>query len=423
LAFLLSATLVADPVLPMAKSQGAAYTLHDCFRAALGQSESLSITGETINQAEARYREAIANVVPNISLSGQLYTQAEPVGGVPTNENFMKFTATQSLFQGFREYAALRQTKNQLASSKQAYAWAAWQLYADTAQVFNLVLSSEKALDVLQSELALYDQRIQFLQGWFHIGRAQDTDVLSAQSAQAQIKAQVEQAKYQIAATREALTFLTGLAVDVRLADIQEPPEALSAMEVYVAELDKRPDVEAARLNVKAAEEGVRIAWGAHLPSVNAQADYYPYRYTPYTDANWDAFISFSMPIFMGGMINAQTRSAESIQHQAELALQQTLRMDRENLRSSYQKLHYDLSQGRALVEAADLADKNYRAETRNFEHGLVTNLDVLQSMVTFTNTALARDSIHYSTLSDYQSLQAQIGHVPGFTPKPEEER
>jgi outer membrane protein TolC len=129
------------------------------------------------------------------------------------------------------------------------------------------------------------------------------------------------------------------------------------------------------------------------------------------------------MPIFMGGSIAAQTRSAESAARQAELMLQQAQRMDLENLRSSYQKLNYDLSQGRALAEAADLADKDYRAETKNFEHGLVTNLDVLQSMVTYTNTALARDSIRYTTLSDFVSLQAQIGHVPGFTPKPEEAR
>jgi len=417
-ALLLSGSLAASP-----------YSLQDCYKAALGQSESLSITGESITQAEMRYREAIATVVPSISLSGDLYHQYYLQGSpkspfpAPDNQSLLKISAVQPLFQGFREYAALRATKDQLASSKQAYAWAAWQLYADTAQVFNLVLASEKSLDDMQSEVAVYDQRIQFLEGWYHIGRAQDTDVLSARSAQAQIKAQVESVKYQIAAAREAFCFLTGLPVDSRLSDSQELPDSLSSMAVYEAELGKRPDLEAARLNVASAKEGIAIARGAHLPSINAQADYYPYHYAPNADLNWDAFLSVTMPIFMGGSIVAQTRSAESAARQAELMLQQAQRMDLESLHSSYQKLAYDLSQGRALVEAADLADKDYKAETKNFEHGLVTNLDVLQSMVTYTNTALARDSIRYTTLSDFVGLQAQIGHVPGFTPKPEEAR
>ncbi len=420
---LLVASSLAAPAFSAASGP---YALVDAYKAALGQSESLSITGETITQAEMRYREAIATVVPNISLSGDLYHQYYLQGApkspfpAPDNQSFLRVSAVQPLFQGFREYAALRATKDQLAASKQAYAWAAWQLYADTAQVFNLVLSSEKSLADLQAELELYDQRIQFLEGWFRIGRAQDTDVLSARSAQAQIKAQVESVKYQIAAAREAFAFLTGLPVDARLSDTQDLPDSLSSMAAYVAELDNRPDVEAARLNVANAKEGIAIAWGAHLPSINAQADYYPYHYAPDTDLNWDAFLSVTMPIFMGGSIAAQTRSAESAERQAELALQQTLRMDQENLRSSYQKLHYDLSQGKALVDAADLADKDYRAEAKNFEHGLVTNLDVLQSMVTYTNAALARDAMRYTTLSDFLSLQAQIGHVPGFTPKPE---
>jgi outer membrane protein len=388
--------------------------LTDCYQAALARSQTMAVNFESIAQAEEHYKQAMGSVLPSLKVSGQLYSQSVP----PSNQNQLEFSAVQPLFQGMREYAALRESKDLLAASKQAYRWAAWQLYSDTAQAFNLVLAAQKNLADLQSEFGLYGDRISFLQGWLNIGRAQDTDVLSVQAAQAQIKAQIEAAKYQVAAAREVLAFLTGLPVDQALADNEGLPAQVDALDSFTRALDQRPDLLAAAANVKAAKEGVGIASGQHLPQVVAGADYYPYRYKPDTAMNWDAYLAVTMPIFTGGVINSQTREAESAQRQAQDQLEQARRMDLESLRSAYVKLQYDLSQERALVDAADLSGKNYKAETRNFERGLVTNLDVLQAMVTFVNTLQAADATHYAALGDYQGLLAQTGQAPGL-PEP----
>jgi outer membrane protein len=411
-----SATASTMAALTPTTALGAAATLADCYQAALKRSQTLAVSFEAIAQAEERYKQAMGSVLPSVSVIGQLFTQASPLGTVvPTNQNQYRFTANQPLFQGLREYAALRQTQSLVKASKQASTWAAWQLYSDTALAFNSVLAQEKNLADLQNELTLYGDRISFLQGWLNIGRAQDTDVLSIQSAQAQIKAQIEAAKYQLASAREMLAFLTGLPVDQALSDDQALPTALEPLDGYIGALDQRPDLLAAAANVQAAHEGVGIASGQHLPVVNATADYYPYRYSSETDVNWDAYLTFSMPIFMGGVINSQTRAAESAQRQAEATLEQARRQDLEALRSSYVKLTYDLSQESALVDAQDLSQKNYKAETRNFERGLVTNLDVLQAMVTYVTTVQATDATHYAALGDLQSLLAQTGRAPGL--------
>jgi outer membrane protein len=399
---------------PGATATAGGATLTDCYQAALKHSASLDISFESIAQAQERYRQAMGSVLPSLTFSGAFFTQSAP----PDNQNQFRFTATQPLFQGLREYAALRLTKDQLASSKQAYRAAAWQLYADTAAAFNAVLAQEKDLADLQSELTLYGDRIKFLQGWLNIGRAQDTDVLSIQSAQAQINAQIEAVKYSVAAAREVLAFLTGAPADQALVDDQAAPSQLDTLGSYAAALEQRPDLIAAKANIEAAKEGVNIAWGQHLPQVSASADYYPYRYLPNTDANWDAYLSVSLPLFMGGVINSQTRAAESAQRAAEAALEQARRQDAEALRTAYAKLSFDLAQAKALQDAADLAQKDYKAETRNFERGLVTNLNVLQAMVTYVNTVQAVDATHYATQSDLQGLQALTGRAPGL-PEP----
>ena len=79
-------------------------------------------------------------------------------------------------------------------------------------------------------------------------------------------------------------------------------------------------------------------------------------------------------------------------------------------MRDGYDKLSFDLSQERALQDASALAHQNFQAETRNFERGLVTNLDVLQAMLTDVGTQQALDTLRYATATDYQALQAQAG-------------
>ncbi len=389
----------------------ASYSLEDCFQAALKRSESLASQGEVVTQAEERFRQAIGSVLPSVVANGLFTWQNQSASNFsPSQQNTVKFTATQPLFQGLREYAALAETKDMLKSSKLAYQWAALQLWADTSQAFNLVLSQEKDLADLRNEDGLYLDRIRFLRGWLAIGRAQDTDVLSVQSAEAQVKAQMEQVKYQIASARQMLAFLTGLPAGVALDDTQSLPDPLPARQEYLASLDQRPDLKAARWNVEAAKQGVWVAWDQHLPTVSASADYYAQRPGIYSDINWDAALSVSMPLFMGGVIESQARTARSQARQAELALSQARRMDEQNLNDGYDKLRYDLTQQEALRQAADLAHKNYLAETRNFRRGLVTNLDVLQAMITDVTTQQALDTLRYAANTDYQSLRAQTG-------------
>ena len=166
-----------------ASVSGTAYTLEDCYQAAVKQSESLASQKELIIQSEERFRQAIGSVLPSVVASGLFTWQNQAASTLsPSQQSTVKFTATQPLFQGLREYAALAETKDMLKSAKLATQWAALQLYADTAQAFNLVLSQEKELADLENEDGLPNNRIKFLQGWLSIGRAQDTDVLSVQS-------------------------------------------------------------------------------------------------------------------------------------------------------------------------------------------------------------------------------------------------
>ena len=86
--------------------------------------------------------------------------------------------------------------------------------------------------------------------------------------------------------------------------------------------IPRRPEVTGQVSTREAAEEGVNIAWGGHLPTVGLTGDYYFTRPQGYSNGiSWDFQFTLTVPIFEGGVIQSQVRAAASQERQAELTL------------------------------------------------------------------------------------------------------
>lgn len=379
----------------------------ECFQAALKQSETLADQQEQILQAEEHCRQAIGSVLPNLGLAASYFKQASGAAGSPTDQTQVKFSLTQPLFQGLREFAALRQTREGIAYQQEARQWAGLQLYSDLALMFYTVLSLEKDLMHVDAQFALYEQRIRDLQARVRIGRSRPTEVMTVQSAQAILSAQRRQIQGQVVVARQGLAFLTGLSPDISLSDGEALPSAVDPEESYLDQLEKRPDVLAARKKMEAAEANIALARGARLPALVLSGDAYPVRPEPNADVRWDAQIALTLPLFQGGVLASKEREAESQYRQSELALKRLLRLDQEEIRNAWQTLQSDLAQVNALETAAVISHKNYQAILQDYNLGLVTNLDVLQALGTDQDTQRALDKTKYAARIDYHHLEA----------------
>ncbi|KPK52400.1 MAG: hypothetical protein AMS22_09195 [Thiotrichales bacterium SG8_50] len=102
-------------------------TLDDYFAAAVRRSEVIATQSELIRQAEERYKQATAALLPTISGYGSyLWQDPLPSGAPSTPSNLSrqplaKVTATQPLFRGFREIAAMRQTEALISAQSDDY--------------------------------------------------------------------------------------------------------------------------------------------------------------------------------------------------------------------------------------------------------------------------------------------------------------
>jgi len=416
----LAVAVMALPVIAANPGHAAgALTLDEYFAAALKRSEVVATQGELIRQAEERYKQANSALRPTVNGVAS-YTRQDPIPAgelststSPNRQSLARITATQPLFRGFREFAALRQTQALLGAQDQDYRNARTQLFMDVTQNFYTVLSIEQDLKNFGEEINQNIDREKELNGRVRIGRSRIGEVLFVQSTISTLRAQVEQLQAQLGTAREAFAFLSGLASTTLLRDTEDLPANLEPLDDYLARLELRPDVIAGRQRLSAARENTKVARGAHLPSLDLNANRYLERTGNLKDSTWDVGIALTVPIYAGGLLQSKVSEAVSQLTQAELNASQASRQAEQEIRSIYQSVVFDRSQLDALEKATESARKNYEAQRRDYRLGLVTNLDVLQALTAFQENQRALDRARYTSKLDYLKLQAAAVRRP----------
>jgi len=372
---------------------------------------------ELIHQAEERNRQARAAVLPTVSGVATYTRQDDPPPSASlttpsnlTQQTVTKLTATQPLFRGFREFAALRQTRSLLDAQDADYRHARLLLFKDVAQNYFGVLSLEQELRNLDEEIRQNQERETDIQARIRIGRSRASEVLNVQAAISTLRAQQEQLQGQLRVARESFAFLSGLEAATPLEDSAALPVALDPLDRYMAKIDARPDVQGSQRRLMATRENVKIAEGAHLPSLDLNGNYYFERPGYLNDIKWDVQLALTVPLFAGGSTQSKVREAASQASQAELNASQVRRQAEQEIRSLHEGVTFGLSQLAALEKSTEAARKSYEAQRREYQYGLVTNLDVLLALTTYQQNQRALDRARFTVKLDYQRLQAVAG-------------
>ncbi len=387
-------------------------SVKEAYQAALKRNEDVANQVELVNQAEERYKQAMGAIAPTLNFLGS-YTKQDngstAAAIYPTDQQTYRINATQPLFRGFREYAALKQQGILSSSAKFNQDQAMIQLYQDVVTSYFNVVSAEQDYQNLLNEIKVNQDRLKDIQEFKRIGRSRDTDVLTIESNIAQLETQVESAKTLIKTTRAIFAFLTDLPNTETLTDTRIKTASVEDMNAFTAKINDRPDVQAATTNVDAADRGVSIARGGHLPSIDLGANYYFDRPGALSNVKWDATLGLTFPIFQGGVIQSGVRVAASQLKQADLGLSKARRLAEEQIETFYENVVGDLRQIQKQKNAVDISQKSYAAEKRDYKLGLVTNLDVLQSLTASQESQRQLDRLLYQYQTDVLKLSSAV--------------
>jgi outer membrane protein TolC len=367
-------------------------TLRQCYEWAKIQSEDLKIRSEDIVQSKARARASLGSALPRLTWDW-METWQEPDGvDALTRKGFSgfvakeqvesKFTLEQPLFSGLREFSASSGFKRESARDALRLERANQELFERVAEIFFDVVAFETDRQNTSAAYKLAQDRVKDLNDFLRLGKARKSEVYTANAHAAALKGRLDQIQGGLISSRALLSYLTGHDLSTEAIADDLPSAGFNGkLDQLIAKASERTDLRAQREDVAAKRLRVRYERGSYWPDADVKGNYYTKRATFLKDIDWDIILSLNVPIYQGGTISANVREAASALRQAMFTLSQMERYVSYSIRKLHGELMAAIEEESSMREAVASARQSYDALRREYELGLVTNLDVLQAL------------------------------------------
>ncbi len=390
-------------------------TLTDALMLGIQNEEQLSVQGENYLQALLAKDKAFSAFLPTVSLSaGWGYQSSGAVQAGRQVQPSLAVPASWNLFNGFRDYYSIKSADQSIEQQKQLIFDLEQTVLLDVAQSYYQILTSEQSVDVLSNSLKAQEANVKTLEEQFRVGAARRLDVAQAESEASATKVTLLQSEADVRTGRAMLAFLVDAPImNNPLRDDFQPLANVGPLNGWIADAEAgRQDLLAADAAVRAARYNVKVAIGQYYPSVGLNTDFDIYT-RPFQNATfWDALINFNIPIYTGGLIRAEVRTAWSAYRVAALDQSQLKRQIDQNVQIAYVDLnlaHDELAELQTQVLAA--RDEFYLAQML-YKNGGGTYLNVLQAQATLLSAQLQLTTEQFTQKTAYFNLLRTAGKL-----------
>ncbi len=310
-------------------------------------------------------------------------------------------------------------------------------------QAFYAMLRA-RALVVVADETLNNDlTRLSDAQKKLRAGTVAPFDVLSAQTDVANAQQQLITARSNVSLAAANLNSVLGIAIDAPIkitsrGAVDVPPgvgtaasangstaenaiavspdrggqSSLYSLLVKDARL-MRPEVLGAEAALAAAHRGVYLARRSYLPSLNlnAQFTYTPNAagFSPQTTAN-QVSVSVSLPLWDGGISQAEVEQAKANVDTAQTTLRQTIDQIDLDVRNAYLNLLQARDRVTVSNQALSQAKESYRLAMVRYTSGVSTQVEVSSSQAALTQA----EQNQVNALYDYNSARSQLDGAVG---------
>ena len=369
-------------------------TLEKAYELTLNQSENLKINLAGIRQADARYNEAVASIFPNVRFLANervidgfsSLPSASDAGFNNLNAGRRKdrfqssINITQPLFSGFREFLAADAVKAQIESQKLDLDRLKQTLYLDVANLFYQILLYEKDLKVLKKTNDILLQRVKEIEGFVTLGKSRESEKFASETDLADNLAEQAQVNRLLLASKEMFAFLTGIkAENIKVSEIDNNL-TIKSLDDYLQIGSTRNDLIGAAWRVESAQKQLKISEREKWPSLNLESNVYTWE-SPEQDRNLDLLVRMEIPLFNAGRINSRIDQQKAVLDSTNLQKEQLRRRIEEQIRVAYANYSASLKELDSIKLLLAAGEKNYQRQKQDYAQGVVTNLDVLQSI------------------------------------------
>lgn len=286
-----------------------------------------------------------------------------------------------------------------------------------TAYLDALLAESQLLLTIAQRD-AYFENQILNTQ-MFEKGAGTRTDMLETRARYELAQAQVAEAQGNVASRRNEFAVIIGRdpgALDSLIGMLPElPVTPATLLEWEQLARERNPDILSQRYAFEYTQTEVERIRAGHYPRVDFVASHSRntadslFTYNQQSTTN-SVGMQMSLPIYSGGLVNAQTRQATaklaSSRAELDLATQKTL----VEVRKQFPLLSNALTRIRAMQQAELAAAETVEATRKSVAGGQRVNVDVLNAMQQLYTTRRDLADARHSYLLAYLRLHAAAG-------------
>lgn len=385
-------------------------TLEECLSRAQSHSEALSILAGTQDEAEARLRQARGAVAPNMHFLADKTLRDTDGGRIPGDQANARFALTQPLFAGGRLAKNVDLARNDRVTQRYLVADATRALREQVITAFYTFAAVDARLTNIRETAQLMTGRIAELRGRARLGKSRDSEVLMTESQASVLLAQYEKSSGDRSTAAETLAFLAAVSPDdISIETDTTTVTGLADVGLYSGRIAQRADILAARQAQVSQSLRVAIAKGGLFPSLDLTGSWYTLRSGALANVDWEALLRLDVPLFQGGGARGRVAEEQARLRESELAVALVTRQAETLVRTRYEAASSSIKQAAAFAEAFEKAAKSYRMQMRDYQYGLVNNLDVIQALLNMLDVKQGMDAARMQALRDTALLDESV--------------
>jgi outer membrane protein TolC len=386
-------------------------TLKEAYAQALRTSERITVSEQTVREAEALYRQTLGASFPALSFVHDTLLQ-DQAGGAAARSNG-SFQLRKTGLSGYRELAALRAGRSQLAQRRFEQARAEQLLLGNVAGAFFGLLQAKENVRATDRLAELAKRRLTELRERVRVGRTREADALQQEFQITSLASQKEELARQVDSRANLLAFLVGRPLsDPGLSGGGIAAQAPSE-EAYLARVGRRPDVRALAESVETSASFVRIARAEYLPRLDLGANAYLYRPAAQRNSDWDAFVTLGVPLWTWGARRGSVDAATAVLEQNRAVLHEAERQAALEIRNAYRDYAAARAQLGFQEHLVALARRDYEFQRRDDRRGLVTSLEVIESLNRLNSVELSLNNARLDERLAALNLEIASGATP----------
>jgi outer membrane protein len=430
------APVVQDTTGDWPKDNARPWNLQECIDYAQVHNIQVQLDQLNVRMSEVNLTASKGNMLPNLNgFASHTYNYGQTIDRFTNtfvndrvlNQNFY-LSSTFTVFSGFSNYNTVQQNKYALQASQYGAEQTRYDISMSVANAYLNILFAEDQVEVAKKQEALTNAQVERMQKLVDAGASARGPLLDLQTQLANEKVTSVTAENNLTIAYLTLTQFMNLdstrGFTIQRPKLEIPNESVLAEtpeQIFSTAENTQPSVKQADANIKSAEKGVDVAYGALSPTLTLQGslgtgysgaaqtasvtptgvdtfgmttggDYvlvpgfaYNYSVVPFSDQldnnfNQSFGIQLSVPIFNRLQVNSNVQRAKIQYMNAELNAD----LVRQNLNKNIQQAHADakaaLQKYRAQQAALTAAEESFRYTEEKYTVGSVNTIDYTNS-------------------------------------------